>query len=219
MIIILMGPPGAGKGSQASLIEEHYKIPHISTGNMFRENFKNETAIGKLAKEYIDQGHLVPDNLTNDIVRERLSRKDVKKGFMLDGYPRNLAQAISLDKLIKRNGWKVDYVINISVDEEVLLRRITGRRVCPNCGAVYHVDTKKPQHEGICDVCATPLIQRVDDTVETVKTRIDIYNEATKTLIDYYGQQGILVNVRGNDSIDETFDDVKKILGWDKWSV
>ena len=213
MIVILMGPPGAGKGSQAALIEQHYKITHISTGNMFRENFKNETAIGKLAKEYIDQGHLVPDNLTNDIVRERLSRKDIKKGFMLDGYPRNLAQAISLDKLIKRNGWKIDYVINISVDEEVLLRRITGRRVCPNCGAVYHIDTKKSQHEGICDVCASTLIQRADDTVETVKTRIDIYNESSKTLIDYYSQQGILVNVKGNDSIDETFEDIKKIVG------
>lgn len=212
MIIILLGAPGAGKGSQAELLVERYNIPHISTGDIFRDNFRNETPIGKLAKEYIDQGNLVPDSLTNDIVRERLMAKDVQKGFILDGYPRNIVQAEALDKLLKRFGWKIDAVINIATPQDMLVKRISGRRVCSNCGAVYHIENKKTKHEGICDICGNKVIQRADDNEETVLIRLKIYEEQTKGLIDYYRNQGLLYDVSGLE-IKKTDAEVVKILG------
>lgn len=213
MIIILMGPPGAGKGSQAELLTKKYQIPHISTGDIFRDNFKRETPIGKLAKEYIDAGKLVPDSLTNDIVRDRLTARDVKNGFILDGYPRNIDQAEALDKLFKRFGWKVNAVINITAPNEVLVKRISGRRVCSGCGAVYHALNKPTKHEGICDICGSRVIQRADDTEETVLTRLQVYEKQTKALIDYYDQKGELKNVDGSISIEKTLEKVVEILG------
>lgn len=212
MIIILLGAPGAGKGSQAELLVKRYNIPHISTGDIFRDNFKNETPIGKLAKEYIDKGQLVPDSLTNDIVRERLSAKDVSNGFILDGYPRNINQAEALDKILKRFGWEITRVINIATPLDLLVKRISGRRVCSNCGAVYHIENKKTKHEGICDICFNPVVQREDDNEQTVLTRIKIYEEQTKDLITYYNEKGLLSNVSGI-TIPQTDKEVVEILG------
>lgn len=212
MIIILLGAPGAGKGSQAELLVKRYNIPHISTGDIFRDNFKNETPIGKLAKEYIDKGQLVPDSLTNDIFRERLSAKDVSNGFILDGYPRNINQAEALDKILKRFGWEITRVINIATPLDLLVKRISGRRVCSNCGAVYHIENKKTKHEGICDICFNPVVQREDDNEQTVLTRIKIYEEQTKDLIDYYNEKGLLSNVSGI-TIPQTDKEVVEILG------
>ncbi|MGI6781770.1 MAG: adenylate kinase [Acholeplasmataceae bacterium] len=212
MIVILLGAPGAGKGSQAELLVKRYQIPHIATGDIFRENFKKETPIGKLAKEYIDKGQLVPDQLTNDIVRDRLSKKDVQKGFILDGYPRNIVQAEALDKLLERFGWKVDAVININPPLDILVERISGRRICSNCGAVYHIKNKKPKVEGICDICGSPVVQRKDDREETVLKRLEVYENQTKELIDYYRKQGNLHNVSGLE-IKKTDEEVVAILG------
>lgn len=211
MIIVLLGAPGAGKGSEAELLVKEYGIPHISTGDIFREHFKDETPIGKLAKSYIDKGQLVPDKLTNDIVRDRLAQRDVANGFILDGYPRNLNQAQALDILLKRMGWKVTAVINIAPPEDILVKRISGRRVCSNCGAVYHIDNKKTRHEGICDICGNPVIQRADDTEETVLKRLEVYNNDTKSLIQYYRNQGVLSDVSGLE-ISQTHAEVKAIL-------
>ena len=212
MIVILLGAPGAGKGSQAELLVKRYQIPHISTGDIFREHFKKETPIGKLAKEYINKGQLVPDQLTNDIVRDRLSQKDVQKGFILDGYPRNLVQAKALDQLIERHGWKVTAVININPPQDILVNRISGRRICSKCGAVYHVTNKKPKVEGICDVCGGEIIQRKDDNAEVVLKRLEVYENQTKELIDYYRNQGILQDVSGLE-IAKTDKEVVQILG------
>ena len=212
MIVILLGAPGAGKGSQAELLVKRYNIPHISTGEIFRDNFRNETPIGKLAKEYTDKGQLVPDGLTNDIVRDRLTAKDVANGFILDGYPRNIVQAEALDKLLGRFGWNVTAVINIATPIELLVKRISGRRICSNCGAVYHINTKKTKHEGICDICFNPVVQRDDDKEEIVLKRLKVYEEQTKALIDYYRNQGILHDVSGI-YIDDTDDEVVAILG------
>jgi adenylate kinase len=212
MIVILLGAPGAGKGSQAELLVKRYQIPHIATGDIFREHFKKETPIGKLAKEYINKGQLVPDQLTNDIVRDRLSQKDVQKGFILDGYPRNLVQAKALDQLIERHGWKVTAVININPPQDILVNRISGRRICSKCGAVYHVTNKKPKVEGICDVCGGEIIQRKDDNAEVVLKRLEVYENQTKELIDYYRNQGILHDVSGLE-IAKTDKEVVQILG------
>ncbi len=212
MIVILLGAPGAGKGTQAELLVKRYQIPHIATGDIFREHFKKETPIGKLAKEYIDKGQLVPDQLTNDIVRDRLSQKDAQKGFILDGYPRNLFQARALDQLIERHGWKVTAVININPPVEILVNRISGRRICSKCGAVYHVTNKKPKVEGICDVCGGTIIQRKDDNAEVVLKRLEVYENQTKELIDYYRNQGILHDVSGLE-IKKTDEEVVQILG------
>jgi adenylate kinase len=212
MIVILLGAPGAGKGTQAELLVKRYQIPHIATGDIFREHFKKETPIGKLAKEYIDKGQLVPDQLTNDIVRDRLSQKDAQKGFILDGYPRNLFQARALDQLIERHGWKVTAVININPPVEILVDRISGRRICSKCGAVYHVTNKKPKVDGICDVCGGTIIQRKDDNAEVVLKRLEVYENQTKELIDYYRNQGILHDVSGLE-IQKTDEEVVQILG------
>jgi adenylate kinase len=213
MKIILMGPPGAGKGTQAALIKEEFKVPHISTGDMFRAAIKNSTPLGLEAKKYMDQGNLVPDSVTIGLVKERLQNDDCKLGFMLDGFPRTIAQAEALDEILKELNIKLDAVLNIAVDSEVLVDRIVGRRVCKQCGAGYHVTNLKPLKEGICDVCGSELIQRKDDTKETVVTRLDVYTKQTKPLLEYYEKQNLVKEVNGLGDIDVIFDEVKKVLG------
>lgn len=213
MKIILMGPPGAGKGTQAALIKEEFKVPHISTGDMFRAAIKNSTPLGLEAKKYMDQGNLVPDTVTIGLVKERLQNDDCKLGFMLDGFPRTIAQAEALDEILNELDIKLDAVLNIAVDSDVLVDRIVGRRVCKQCGAGYHVTNLKPLKEGICDVCGSELIQRKDDTKETVVTRLDVYTKQTKPLLEYYEKQNLVKEVNGLGDIDVIFNEVKKVLG------
>ena len=210
MRLLIMGAPGAGKGTQAALIKEAYNIKHISTGDMFRKAISEKTPTGIEAKSYIDQGKLVPDSVTNKLVRERLSEKDCENGFLLDGYPRNLAQAEELDKILKDLGIKLDAVINVSVDDNFLIERITGRRTCTKS---YHVSFNKPKVEGICDECGSTLIQRPDDSEETIKNRLSVYYEKTKPVLDYYEAQNIVKNVDGIGEINEIFEKIKKELG------
>ena len=213
MRIILMGPPGVGKGTEAELLVKHYDIPHISTGNIFRELYKDKTQVGKIAKEYIDRGELVPDDITNEIVRHRLLMKDCKKGFLFDGYPRNIEQAKAFDALLVEQGWKLDAVINIAAPDNVIVDRIAGRRVCSTCGAVYHITNKKPKVEGICDVDGGKLIQRADDMEETVKRRLRIYYNQTEPVIGYYKAKGSIVEIDGTQTIEYTDTTIKKVLG------
>lgn len=212
MIYILLGPPGAGKGTQAKRMVADYNLVHISTGDIFRANIKNETELGKKVKDILARGELVSDDLTNGLVFDRLSEDDCKDGFLLDGYPRNLVQAEALDKWLEENSRKVDYVLDIQADPETLIKRISGRRVCPNCGHSYHITNEPPKVQGVCDVCGTNLIQRPDDGEETVKSRIEIYEKQTKPLVDYYQEQGKILYFDGNQSIEKVYNDVKNSL-------
>ena len=209
---ILLGPPGAGKGTQAVKIVEKYNIPHISTGDIFRENIKNQTELGKRAKAYIDRGELVPDELVVEIATDRLTKDDCKNGFLLDGFPRTIFQAEKLDEFLTQRGEKLDKVINIDVEKDALVKRITGRRVCKSCGASYHVVNIPPKKDGICDLCSGELIQRADDTEETVLNRIDVYNKQTKPLVDYYDKAGVIINIDGNKDLDDVLADIIKGL-------
>lgn len=213
MRLLIMGAPGAGKGTQAVFIKNAYNIPHISTGDMFRNAIKNATPLGVMAKSYIDKGQLVPDSVTIGLVKERLSEADCKGGFILDGFPRNLYQAEELDKILSSLGVKLDACLNIDVDQSVLTKRIIGRRVCPKCGASFHVENLKPKVEGICDYCGAQLIQRKDDTLETVTPRLEVYNTSTAPLLDYYKKQGILKCVDGEGEVEQIFANIKKTLG------
>ena len=208
MKLVILGPPGAGKGTQAEYIVKRYNIPHISTGDIFRENIKNNTELGKEAKSYMDKGLLVPDDLVIALVEDRLNKDDAKEGFLLDGFPRTVAQAVSLDSILDKNNEKLTKVINISVDPEILIERAVGRRVCKTCGMTYHVKFNPPKEEGICDKDGTKLIQRDDDTEETVKTRISVYFDQTAPLIDYYRAQNLLVDIDGAKDIDKVFEDI-----------
>ena len=208
MKLVILGPPGAGKGTQAEYIVEKYNIPHISTGDIFRENIKNNTELGKEAKSYMDKGLLVPDDLVIALVEDRLNKDDAKEGFLLDGFPRTVAQAVSLDSILDKNEDKLTKVINISVDPEILIERAVGRRVCKTCGMTYHVKFNPPKEEGVCDKDGTKLIQRDDDTEETVKTRISVYFDQTAPLIDYYRAQNLLIDIDGAKDIDKVFDDI-----------
>ena len=208
MKLVILGPPGAGKGTQAEYIVEKYNIPHISTGDIFRENIKNNTELGKKAKSYMDKGLLVPDDLVIALVEDRLNKDDAKEGFLLDGFPRTVAQAVSLDSILDKNDDKLTKVINISVDPEILIERAVGRRVCKTCGMTYHVKFNPPKKEGVCDKDGTKLIQRDDDTEETVKTRISVYFDQTAPLIDYYRAQNLLIDIDGAKDIDKVFDDI-----------
>ena len=211
--MIFVGPPGAGKGSQAKILSEALNIPHISTGDMFRMHLKNQTPLGLLAKSYTDQGLLVPDSVTNDMVKERLNQDDVKNGFILDGYPRNPNQAEYLDQLLGSLNWQIDVVLNVTSEDDIIIKRITGRRTCPVCGAIYHVDNHPPKVEGICDNDGSPLVQRKDDTEETVKRRLSVYNEETFPLIAYYQNKGLLIDVDGNRELSSITKDILEILG------
>ena len=213
MRLLIMGAPGAGKGTQAVFIKEAYNIPHISTGDMFRNAIKNATPLGKMAKEFIDKGQLVPDSVTIGLVKERLSESDCANGFILDGFPRNIAQANCLDELLKELNMKLDAFLYIDVDQAVLTDRIVGRRVCPKCGASFHVKTLKPKVEGICDYCGSELVQRKDDTLETVTPRLEVYNTSTAPLLKYYEEKGLLRCVDGEGEVEQIFANIKKTLG------
>ena len=212
MRLILLGPPGAGKGTQAAGIVEKYQIPHISTGDIFRKNIKEGTDLGKKAKEFMDQGLLVPDELTVGLVTDRLSQDDCKNGFMLDGFPRNVAQAEQLDAFLKEVGMALDKVINIEVDKEKLVARAVGRRICKSCGATYHIEFNPSKEEGVCDICKGELYQRADDNEETVSRRIQVYFDETKPLADYYTKAGIIADINGQQSIDKVFNDIVTAL-------
>ncbi len=212
MRILIMGRPGAGKGTQAANIKEYYGIPHISTGDMFRAAMKEGTELGKLAQSYMEKGALVPDEVTIGIVKERLLKDDCKKGFLLDGFPRNVQQAEALDNFMKSEGIKLDAVLDVNVDSSILIRRIVGRRVCKTCGATYHVEFNKPKQEGICDNCGTALIQRADDTIETAGSRLDVYDKQTAPLLAYYNEQNLLKTVNGDQDFNKVFEDIKAVL-------
>lgn len=213
MNLVLMGLPGAGKGTQAQLIDEDFNIPHISTGDIFRAAMKNGTPMGKEAKKYIDQGNLVPDEVTNGIVKERLAQDDTKDGFMLDGFPRNLNQAKALNEMLGESGRKVDAVINIHVDPDVLVDRLSGRFICKNCGATYHKLYHRPKVEGTCDVCGGhEFFQRDDDKPATVKNRLDVNIKLNTPLIDFYEKQGVLHQINGEQDINDVYKEVKKVL-------
>ena len=213
MRLLIMGAPGAGKGTQAALIKEEYNIAHISTGDMFRKAIMDKTPMGVVAATYIDKGNLVPDDVTIALVRERLQEKDCNNGFLLDGFPRTYEQAVALDKILNDLGIKLDAVLNISVDDEYLVERITGRRVCEKCGASYHIKAAKPKVDGVCDMCGGKLIQRKDDEEATIKNRLQVYYQKTKPVLDYYVEQGIVRNVSGVGDIEDIFNNIKKSLG------
>lgn len=212
MNLILMGLPGAGKGTQAATISEEYNIPHISTGDMFRTAIKEETELGRQAKSYMDAGDLVPDEVTNGIVEERLQKEDCRNGFLLDGFPRTPAQAGALEKMLSDMGRQLDYVLNIDVPKEKLEERLTGRRVSPSSGRTYHVIYNPPKQEGIDDVDGSELVQRDDDKPETVKRRLEVNIEQQQPLIDFYEEKGYLRNIDGDQDIDKVFHEIEALL-------
>lgn len=213
MKIIMLGAPGAGKGTQAKKIAQKYGIPHISTGDIFRANIKNGTELGKKAKTYMDQGLLVPDELVVDLVVDRVNQDDCKNGYVLDGFPRTIPQAEALTEALAKMGQKMDYAIDVNVPDENIVRRMGGRRACVGCGATYHVEYAPTKKEGICDVCGAELILRDDDKPETVQKRLNVYHEQTQPLIDYYTEAGILKTVDGTVDIDDVFQAIVDILG------
>ena len=213
MKIIMLGAPGAGKGTQAKMIAEKCGIPHISTGDIFRANIKNGTELGAKAKEYMDKGLLVPDELVCDLVVDRIQQADCEKGYILDGFPRTIPQAEALENALNAIEQKLDYAIDIDVPDENIINRMSGRRACVGCGATYHVLFNPTKVEGKCDVCGESLILRDDDKPETVKKRLDVYHAQTQPLIDFYTERKVLVEVDGTQSMDKVFDDIMKILG------
>lgn len=212
MKIIMLGAPGAGKGTQAKKIAEKWNIPHVSTGDIFRTNIKQKTELGKKAASYIDNGMLVPDDLTIELIADRLRQPDCAGGYVLDGYPRTIPQAESLKSILDKNNEAIDYVINVDVPDENIVNRMGGRRVCLNCGATYHISHAKPKTDGICDTCQSELVLRDDDKPETVSKRLSVYHEQTQPLIDYYKEQGILKSVDGTKDMQEVFNFIADIL-------
>lgn len=213
MKIIMLGAPGAGKGTQAKKIAAKYAIPHISTGDIFRANIKNNTELGQKAKTYMDKGELVPDELVVDLIMDRFKEADCANGYVLDGFPRTIPQAEALDKALSANGESVDYAVNVEVPDENIINRMSGRRACVGCGATYHIQFNPTKVEGICDACGEKLILRDDDKPETVKNRLSVYHEQTQPLIDYYTEKNILVEVDGTVDIDEVFAAIVNVLG------
>jgi adenylate kinase len=211
MNIILLGPPGAGKGTQAKKISEYYSLPHISTGDILRENINNNTSLGLKAKSYMSRGELVPDELLITIIKDRLSKNDCSGGFLLDGYPRTIPQADALQMILTEAGKKVDVVLNISVDDEELIKRLSGRRMC-KCGASYHIIFNRPEKEDICNACKGKLYQRDDDKPEAIRNRLTVYKKQTQPLIDYYNRKKILRTIDGSKEISQIFEDIKNVL-------
>ena len=213
MKIIMLGAPGAGKGTQAKMIADKYGVPHISTGDIFRANIKNGTELGMEAKIYMDQGLLVPDELTVRILLDRVAQDDCKNGYVLDGFPRTIPQAEVLDSELTKLGDHIDYAINVDVPDENIVKRMSGRRACLTCGATYHIEHVPPKKEGICDVCGSELVLRDDDKPETVKNRLNVYHEQTQPLIDFYTEKGVLKTVDGTVPMEEVFAAITAILG------
>lgn len=213
MKIIMLGAPGAGKGTQAKMIAGKYGVPHISTGDIFRANIKNGTPLGAKAKEYMDKGLLVPDELVVDLIMDRFKEDDCKNGYILDGFPRTIPQAEALEKALTANGDAVDYAINVEVPDENIIRRMSGRRACVGCGATYHIVYNPTKEEGICDTCGGELILRDDDKPETVENRLKVYHEQTQPLIDFYKNKGVLAEVDGTVDMDDVFNAIVAILG------
>ena len=211
MNIILLGPPGAGKGTQAKKIQEHYKFPHISTGDILRENINNNTSLGLKAKSYMSRGELVPDELLITIIKDRLAKKDCQNGFMLDGYPRTIPQADALQMILTESGEMIDAVLNISVDDEELINRLSGRRMC-KCGASYHILFNPPAQADVCNLCEGKLYQREDDKPETIRNRLNVYKKQTQPLINYYANKKILKTIDGSKDIQQIFEEIKKVL-------
>ena len=212
MKIIMLGAPGAGKGSQASRIATEYQLPHISTGDIFRANLKEETELGKKAKSFMDKGELVPDDITIAMLLERIHKEDCKNGYILDGFPRTIPQAEALKEALAKKDEKIDLALDVEASDELIIKRMAGRRTCPACGAIYHIVTLPPKTEGICDRCGADLIQRKDDNEETVKNRLKIYHEVTEPLISYYKKEGILEEIDGAEELDKVFEKVKRII-------
>ena len=212
MKIIMLGAPGAGKGTQAKMLSERYGIPHISTGDIFRMNIKNNTELGQKAKGYMDAGQLVPDELVVDLVVDRIKAKDCMKGFILDGFPRTIPQAEALDYALNNQNEKIDYAINVDVPDENIIKRMSGRRACVGCGATYHLVYNPTKTEGVCDVCGEKLILRDDDKPETVQKRLAVYHEQTQPLIDYYNKKEVILTVDGTQDIDVVYDEITKVL-------
>ena len=212
MKIIMLGAPGAGKGSQASRIAMEYQLPHISTGDIFRANLKEETELGKKAKSFMDKGELVPDDITIAMLLERIHKEDCKNGYILDGFPRTIPQAEALKEALAKKNEKIDLALDVEASDELIIKRMAGRRTCPACGAIYHIVTLPPKTEGICDRCGADLIQRKDDNEETVKNRLKIYHEVTEPLISYYKKEGILEEIDGAEELDKVFEKVKRII-------
>ena len=213
MKLIMLGAPGAGKGTQAKKIAEKYGIPHISTGDIFRANIKNGTELGNKAKSYMEKGLLVPDELTCDLVVDRIAQEDCKNGYVLDGFPRTIPQAEALKAALGKMGTTIDYAINVEVPDENIVKRMGGRRACLACGCTYHVIYNAPKVEDVCDVCGAKLVLRDDDKPETVKKRLDVYHEQTQPLIDFYDKEGVLVEVDGTQNLEDVFQAITKILG------
>ena len=213
MRLIMLGAPGAGKGTQAAKVAESLHIPHISTGDIFRANIKNGTELGKKAKAFMDAGKLVPDELTCDLVADRLAQSDCSEGFILDGFPRTIPQAEALEEVLKKLGTKIDYAVNIDVPDEAIVSRMSGRRACVGCGATYHIVYNPPKTESVCDVCGQTLILRDDDKPETVQTRLKVYHDQTQPLIDFYSGKGALVTVDGTMGLEDVFKAILKAIG------
>lgn len=212
MNIVMLGAPGAGKGTIAKKLEEKYHLPHVSTGDLFRENIKNNTSLGQEAKTYMDKGALVPDTVTINMLLDRISIDDCKNGFILDGFPRNLAQADGLKDALAKKSEKIDLAILMDAKDEDIVKRLSGRRVCESCGTPYHVETLKPKVDGICDKCGGKLIQRKDDTEEVIRDRLKVYHEQTQVLIEYYDKEGILLTMNGFDSIENILSKLEKVI-------
>ncbi len=213
MNILIMGPAGAGKGTMSDRIIQDFDIPHISTGDMLRENVRNNTELGRQAKEYMDAGKLVPDELINAMVEERIQQPDASKGYLLDGYPRTLDQAENFEKISNSIEKTIDIVVALDVEFDTLARRITGRRICPNCKEIYHIDSKPMKVPGICDKCGTQVIQRSDDTIEQLKVRMDEYEKSTKPVIDYYSSKGLVKHINASQTPEAVYAQVKEALG------